>query len=395
MGVQWPLPNVPKHQIVDFDYFRVEPQDGDLHAGWQRLHDGPDLFYTPLNGGHWVATRAEDIFEIYRDHERFSNHGVAMIREQHGPLFIPGQIDPPLHGAFRTVLNPELSPKRVKFLEDRSRELTAHLIDRLLEQRGCEFHEEVAERIPIYNFLTFLSLPIEDAAILLPDVAVIGRSADMAEFARSLDNIRRYVTARIEERLAVPTDDFIGRLVRAEVDGRPINREEMLVTTLNVMLGGLDTVTASMGFYINFLARHQSHREQLLNDPSLIPEAVEELARRHGIFNTGRLIKEDCEFRGQALRKNDLILVPTVLHNVDERRFPNALEVDFQRKDKNHLTFGVGIHRCLGSNFARMQLRILLEEWLRRIPDFWIAPGEHAQFKSGRANAVTHLPIVW
>ena len=395
MSVQWPLPDLPDDKIIAFDYFKVEPVDGDLHAGWQKCHDMPDLFYTPLNGGHWVATRAADIFDIYRDHERFSNHGVAMMRETHGPLFIPGQIDPPLHTAFRTALNPELSPKRVRALEEQSRGLMRGIIDELTPKNGCEFHEAVAERIPIYNFLNFLNLPQEDALVLLPDVSVIGRSSDMAAFARSLEAIRGYVNARIEERLATRMDDFIGRLVHTTVDGRPIEREEMLVTTLNVMLGGLDTVTASMGFFMNFLAKHSGHRRMLVRDPSLIPEAVEELLRRHGIFNTGRLVLQDCEFNGVKLRQNDLILIPTVLHNVDERRFPDPLTVDFKRQDKNHLTFGVGIHRCLGSNFARMQLNILLEEWLARIPEFWIAPGGHTTFQSGRANAVLELPLAW
>jgi cytochrome P450 len=395
MTVQWPVPKLPSDRLIAFDYFKVEPEDGDLHAGWARCHRGPDIFYTPLNGGHWVATRAEDIFDVFRDPERFSNHGVAMIREQHGPLFIPGQIDPPLHTAFRTVLNPELSPKRVKTLEDRSRELICALLDEIAPTGGCEFHEAVAERIPIYSFLNFMNLPIEDAALLLPDVAVIGRSSDMEAFAGSLASIRAYVDARIEERLRVRADDFIGRLVHAQVDGRPIERDEMLVTTLNVMLGGLDTVTASMGFFMNFLARNPGHRHQLTKDPGLIPEAVEELLRRHGIFNTGRLVTRDIDFKGQHLRKDDLILVPTALHNLDERRFPNPLEVDFHRKDKNHLTFGVGIHRCLGSNFARMQLRILLEEWLNRIPEFGISAGGTTTFQSGRANAVMHLPLAW
>jgi len=395
MTVQWPLPDLPAERIIPFDYFKIEPVEGDLHAGWHKCHEMPDLFYTPLNGGHWVATRAADIFDIFRDHERFSSHGVAMMRETHGPLFIPGQIDPPLHTAFRTALNPELSPKRVRALEDQSRALMRSIIDDLVPHQGCEFHEAVAERIPIYNFLNFLNLPQEDALILLPDVSVIGRSSDMAAFARALEAIRGYVNARIEERLATRVDDFIGRLVHTTVDGRPIEREEMLVTTLNVMLGGLDTVTASMGFFMNFLARHADHRQMLVDDPTLIPEAVEELLRRHGIFNTGRLVLQDCDFNGVKLRQNDLILIPTVLHNVDERRFPEPLVVDFKRHDKNHLTFGVGIHRCLGSNFARMQLNILLEEWLTRIPEFWIASGAQTTFQSGRANAVLELPLAW
>jgi cytochrome P450 len=179
------------------------------------------------------------------------------------------------------------------------------------------------------------------------------------------------------------------------VCGRPITRDEIRVTTLNVLLGGLDTVTASMSFFLNFLSKNPSHRQVLIEQPELIPEAIEELLRRHGIFNTGRLVQEECELGGVTLRKNDLILIPTALHNLDERRFPDPLTVDFRRADKNHLTFGVGIHRCLGSNFARAQLKIVLEEWLARIPDFAPKAGTTARVQSGRANTVTELMLSW
>jgi len=218
----------------------------------------------------------------------------------------------------------------------------------------------------------------------------------MEAFAAALQELHAYVDARIEEREQTPTDDFIGRLARADIDGRSITREECRITVLNVMLGGLDTVTGSMGFFMNFLARNPGHRRQLIENPEIIPGAIEELLRRHGIFNTGRLVKEECEFGGVTLRKNDLILLPGTLHNLDERRFPDPLEVDFDRPDRgHHATFGFGIHRCLGSNIARAQLRIMLEEWLERIPDFRIGGNGNTEFSSGRANMVTHLPLAW
>lgn len=391
----WPLPAIADALIVPFDMFAVEPIDGDLHAGWHRWHDAPDLFYTPLNGGHWVATRAADIYDIFRDNERFSNSGVALIRNREGTRFIPGEVDPPVHSAFRKVLNPETSPRRVSEMEASSRARCRGIIDTLIDADGCEFHEAVAERLPIYNFLTFMRLPVEDAEVLLPLAGAVTGASDMETVAAAIGGLHAYVDARMDERLKVPVDDFIGRLVQADIDGRPITREECRVTILNVMLGGLDTVTGSMGFFFNFLARNPAHRRQLIDDPALIPEAIEELLRRHGIFNTGRLVKQDCELHGLKLRENDLILLPTALHNLDERRFPDPLRVDFHREDRNHLTFGVGIHRCLGSSIARSQLRILLDEWLRRIPDFSIPVGEKATMRSGRSNSVTRLPLEW
>jgi cytochrome P450 len=395
MTSEWPLPQVADDLILDFDLFNIQPVDGDFYAGWRRWQEGPPIFYTPHNSGHWVATRAEDIFAIARDNVRFSNHGVALFRESHGPRFIPGELDPPVHTAFRNILNPELTPRRVRELEDGARALAIEVITPLVEQGECEFREAVSLRMPIYNFLNFLKLPREDAEELLESADTIARDTDMTRFAAAIGAISAYIEARIDEREHEPKDDFIGRLVRAEVDGRKVTRDEVRVTTLNVLLGGLDTVTASMSFFMNFLAENPGHRRQLVEDKDLIPEAIEELLRRHGIFNTGRLVTEDCEFGGVPLRKNDLILIPGALHNLDERRFADPMTVDFQRADKNHLTFGVGIHRCLGSNFARAQLRILLEEWLARIPEFEIKPGTKTKFKSGRANTVVALSLSW
>jgi len=391
----WPLPDIDVDLIIDFDIFDVKPVDGDLHAGFHQLHSGPDVFYTPKNGGYWVLTRADDIFDVMRDHERFSNHGVALMREREGVRFIPGEIDPPIHTAFRKVLNPETSPKRVREFEDSSRQLCIKLIEDLRDKGGCEFRSAISEVMPIYNFLFFMNLPLEHAAILLPPASVIGRERDLEVFAAAMEKVRAYVIERIEERQAEPRNDFISHILAAEIDGRPISREEAVVTILNVMLGGLDTVTGAMGFSFNYLARNPAERRKLVERPELIPEAIEELLRRHGIFNTGRLVVEDCEFKGMSFRKNDLVLISSALHNLDDRRFPDPMKVDFDRKDGAHLTFGVGIHRCLGSNIARAQLRILLEEWLKRIPDFEIAPNKEVKVQSGRSNTVVELPLVW
>ncbi|WP_198351075.1 cytochrome P450 [Flavisphingomonas formosensis] len=396
MATAWPLPDVPTDQILDFDFFQVEPVDGDLHAGYHRYHDGPPLFYTPHNGGHWVATRAELIYEIFRDYDRFSNRGIALFRDPGDePHFIPGELDPPIHGGFRTHLNPELSPRRVRAFQDRARELTRELIEDVAAKGSCEFQVAIGTRMPIYNYLAFIGLPLEDADLLLEHVEIIGRSADFQAFQAALGFVQDYLADQIAQRRRTPVDDFLGRLAFARIGDREITSHEAKVTALNVVLGGLDTVTASMGFFMNFLARNPGHRRQLLDDRDLIPEAMEELLRRHGIFNTARLVREDVDFHGTLLRKNDLVMVPTTLYNLDPARFERPLDVDFRRPDKNHMTFAVGIHRCLGSNFARIQLQVLLEEWLKRIPDFAIAPGAETVMKSGRTNSVMELPLVW
>jgi len=390
-----PLPDVPKELIVDFDFFGVKPVDGDLHVGWKALHDGPEIFYTPRNSGHWVVTRARDIDAIFRDHDNFSNAGVAMSREPREMLLAPGEIDPPLHTAYRTLLNPWFGPKPMRALEDEARRLASELIDGFLAQGQCEFRESFSHRMPIYVFLSLMKLPLEDSEALVPAADLLSRDPDPASFLAAMQAMMDYLHGRIAERAAHPRDDFISAMLVGDADGQRLKPQEVLSLSANVMFGGLDTVTSTMGFFMNFLARHPDHVRQLVDDPALIPAAVDELLRRHAIANFGRMVKKDMDYGGVPMRAGDLVLVPTALYNLDERRFPDPMTVDFKRVDKAHFNFGGGIHRCLGLHLARLELRVMLEEWLARIPAFRITEGEQIRANSGRINAMSYLPLSW
>jgi cytochrome P450 len=388
-------PAIAPELLRDFDYFAVPAIDGDLHRGWKALHEGPDIFYTPRNGGHWVFTRAADINAAWLDHERFSNKGVAMSREERELALYPGEADPPQHAGYRALLQPFFSQKAVYAFETRLRALTCSLIEELVARGGCEFQAEFARRMPIYIFLTMMDLPLEHAAALLPAAEWLTRDSDPESFLRAMRTMMGYLQERIVERRKSAGEDFISRLLAAQIDSRPLREGEVLGLTANVMFGGLDTVVSSMGFFMNFLARHAEHRQQLLADPALITVAVEELLRRHGIANFGRMVARDCEFGGLPLRGGDLVLLPAALYNLDERQFADPLTVDFHRSLKHHMGFGTGIHRCLGAQLARLELRVLLQEWLPRIPEFWIADPQAVIVKSGRINGVHALPLRW
>src|SRR6202047_4437382 len=388
-------PPIASHLIVDFDFFAVEAIDGDLHQGWKSLHAGPGIFYTPRNGGHWVFTRAADIGAAWLDHDRFSNKGVTMSREEREMQLFPGEADPPQHRPYPALLQTFFSQKAVHILEDKMRDLTRSLIDELIERRGCDFQADVSRRMPIYIFLAMMELPLAHAAALLPAADCLTRDADPESFLRAMHAMMGYLQQRIAERETNPGGDFIGRLLTAHIDGRAVTRHEVLSLTANVMFGGLDTVVSSMGFFMNFLGRHAAHCRQLVDEPTLIPDAVEELLRRHGISNFGRMIARDFGFKGLPMREGDLVLLPAALYNLDERKFADPMTVDFRRPVKHHMGFGTGIHRCLGAQLARLELRVLLQEWLPRIPDFWIADPEAVIVKSGRINGVKALPLRW
>jgi len=159
---------------------------------------------------------------------------------------------------------------------------------------------------------------------------------------------------------------------------------------------GLDTVSSGMGFMARFLAESPAHRRQLVEDPSLIPNAVEEMLRRFGVSTPSRQVSQDLEVAGVAMKAGDMVLMPVTLYGLDERVYPDPLSVDFRRKDASFsLVFGTGVHRCIGSFLARLELRIFLETWLERIPDFSIAPGQKPRARAGVVNSMLSLPLAW
>lgn len=213
-----PLPSVSPAQLVDFDFFRVRPIDSDLHLGWKRLHDGPDIFYTPRNGGHWVVARAQDIDRILRDHENFSNAGVAMSRDQREMLLAPGEVDPPEHTAYRSLLNPWFGPKPIRAMEEEARTLAAGLIDGFSARGGCEFRSEFAQRMPIMVFLSLMKLPMQDAEALLPAADLLTRDPDPQSFHGASNTMMGYLQQRIAERKAAPKDDLISHLLACDIE---------------------------------------------------------------------------------------------------------------------------------------------------------------------------------
>jgi cytochrome P450 len=199
----------------------------------------------------------------------------------------------------------------------------------------------------------------------------------------------------ISERRRAPADDIISVLLGSEVDGRLMNDEEVLDTCFLLFMAGLDTVTASLGFMFKFLAENPEHRRQLVEDPSIAPAAVEELVRVHAVVNPTRTVIQDTELCGVRLRKGQRILLSTALATRDPDAYGDALTVRFDRKPNNHIAFGAGPHRCLGSHLARKELQIALVEWHRRIPDYRVAAAPTIKAHAGGVLGIDVLPLEW
>ncbi|HSV44178.1 MAG TPA: cytochrome P450 [Ramlibacter sp.] len=390
--------HVPAHLVHDVDPYRLEGGAQDAHAAWKQVQQAtPDIYYTPRYGGYWVLNRASLLSEVWPDHERFASSGAIAIPPMPPglPLQAPIAIDPPEHHYFRHPIALALSPRRIQDYGVQARALAIELIEGFRAKGECDFVQDFAMHLPMTIFMHMVDLPMEDRAWLISRTEVMTRSGDPVQKGQCYQEILGYLGKWIHQRREQPGTDLISEVLKIRVGDRPITDSEALGECSIILFGGLDTVAATMGFCARFLAEHPEHRRQLIDDPSLIPAAVEELLRRHSIPMVSRRVTRDLELGGVQMKAGDLVILETCLHSLDERAWPEPMKVDFQRRTQDHMAFGKGIHKCPGANLARAELRIFIEEWLLRIPDFQIKPGEAPVTANGAVMGMIRLPLVW
>jgi cytochrome P450 len=389
--------NVPEALVRRFDIFTTGALDGDYQRDLETLRETmPPLFWTPCNGGHWVALNACDVDVILNDPTRFSNRNLRVPKWANAnPPLKPLQLDPPDHTKYRALLMPAMSPKAVAALAVGARRLAIELIDGFRSRGSCEFVSDFAEHLPIAIFMAMVDLPVADRERLLGVARGVVRPDTPEHRMASLVELREYGMAKLRERRETPGTDLISDLGRATIDGRLLDDDELGGMLTLLLLAGLDTVASMLSYFALFLARHPEHRRQLIAKPALIPNAVEELLRRYGISVIGREVAADIDFAGVRLKEGDMMVTSVSLGNLDPALMPDPLEVDFTRKSPRHVTFGGGPHRCMGSMLARAELRIFLEEWLPRIPDFEVDPQAQLETTVGAVATIQRLPLVW
>ncbi|MBB5498665.1 cytochrome P450 [Paraburkholderia sp. MM5384-R2] len=395
----WPVPgHVPRELIRDVDIYRMPGASTDVHAAWAHVAaTEPPVFYTPRHGGYWVLNRAELIAEAFGDHERFASSGAISIPPlpEQVPPQLPIMADPPEHRYFRLPLNLAVSPKRLAALSEMARALAIELIEGFRPFGRCEFVQDFAMHLPMTIFLYLVDLPLKDRAWLISQVEVMPRAEDEAARIQAYNNIIGYLEGWLEKRAAEPGEDLISRILQVKIGDRPITRQEALSEAALSLFGGLDTVASTMGLVARFLAENPDYRKQLIDEPGLIPNAVEELLRRWAIPSVARRVTQNLEFGGVKMKRGDLLILTTSLHGLDPHFWENAREVDFRRPLANLMTFGRGVHKCPGALLARAELRIFLEEWLRRIPDFSIDPQDPPVTAGGNVIGMLRLPLAW
>ena len=355
---------------------------------------------SPMGGKVAVVGKHEDVLTVLRTPEIFSSMDEAVHIGRVRPL-IPLQIDPPEHSKYRKLLDPLFAPKRVAELEAGTRKLMSDLVDSVVNEKRINFHLRVAEPFPSTVFLQLLGLPVErakefidlkDGIIRPPETEPTARQASVNATGQKIYAVlEEVVDARIKE----PKSDFVSSFLAGEVDGEKLTREDVIDICYLFFLAGLDTVTASVDCMISYFARNPEKRQQIVDDPSLIPGAVEELLRWESpVQGVARIATQDTVLNGCPISKGMMVSPLLGSANNDEAFWSGADTIDFRRPENKHLAFGGGVHRCLGSHLARLELRIALEEWHKRVPNYRIPEGVELMYSNG-LRAIDNLELEW
>jgi cytochrome P450 len=387
------------------DQYTAEPtgalRDGvaDAFIDLRALHDGPRV----LRDETGVTVIAmEDILHVTKRRDVHSMEPEMMALAAGfmgaGRPLIPLMLDGEEHTKYRKLLDPLFAPKEVAKIEPQVRNLCNELIDRFAGEGQVDFFTAFCEPLPSQIFLTLLGLPLEDLDFLQWFKDGIIRPKDDEHRSTASPRMVEYIEREHDRRAALehPGDDLFGGFMQAEVEGHRLTREDVVDIVFLLVLAGLDTVTASLSCMVDWLARNPDRRQQLIDDPTRWPTAIEELMRvETPVVAGGRYATADFEVGGQQVRAGDNIRVLWAAANLDESQFANPTEVDFERPANKHIAFASGFHRCLGSHLARMELRVALETLHARIPDYRLDPAAPPGYNNGPIRNVDPLPLLF
>jgi cytochrome P450 len=369
---------------------------------WDELRSSCPVASTTRRGKAWLPTRYADVTAIAHDTTTFSSNDVAVVAvvetEEEYQLAYglpPITSDPPLHTWTRRLLLPWFSHKRVEEYEALTSKVCSSLIEGFIDAGRADAAMDYAQQIPVRVIAHILGVPEE-----MSD-AFTGWVRDSLEFSDDPERRRRgnygigeFLWRKLEERKLEPGDDLLSSLLTARVDGERVEDSIVLGMAMLTLIAGIDTTWSAIGASLWHLATHDADRQQLVDHPELMGTAVEELLRAYSPVTMAREVTVDTEVSGCPVRAGDKMLMNFPAANRDPEVFDRADEVVLDREANRHVAFGSGIHRCAGSNLARMELRVALEQWLARIPYFHLAAGEPVTWAGGQVRGPRSIPVV-
>ena len=383
------------YDVYDPDYVR------DPFPIWDDLRQRCPVAHTERWGGSWLPTRYDDVVAIAHDVERFSSSEILVAPPvedgpEDGIKAPPITSDPPEHHWARRLILPAFSPRTVARYEVYSRDLCRRLAGGIAEAGRGDAAEGYAQQIPVRVIARMLGVDesrADEFTGWVRGVLEFG-ATDPERRKTAREAIIGFFVEQVEDRKQSPKDDLLTELLAAEVDGKPVPEHHVLGTCQLILIAGIDTTWSAIGSALWHLATHPEDRARLVAEPELMATAVEELLRAYAPVTMARLVTGDVEVGGACIHAGDKVLMAFPAANRDPAVFPRADEVVLDRAENRHVAFGVGIHRCAGSNLARMELRVALEEWLATIPEFRLADDDEVTWAGGQVRGPRHLPVL-
>ncbi len=395
-----PPAHVPPELVYDFAFYADPNPLGGPHAMHLALNDraAPDVFYTLSDGGHWVIKSRELVEQVMRTPEVFSSnraspHFETLIGRIETP---PQDMDPPDHMPHRLILMRFLGPKQIRQIEPQIRALMVELIDAVVEQGRCDFVKAVSIPYPAKTFMRMMQWDLRRYVDFQRWAAGIINAPTPLHALPHFMRMSWFLRGMLRARMRTPGDDPMSMLLAAEVGGKRLTPKLVHKICNLLFLGGLDTVTTGLSFIAWHLATNPEHQRLLREHPERINSAMEELLRRYAFVNLPRRVAKDAEFHGVRMKQDDYVICSITAASNDERALNGPSGIDFDRKGApTLLAFNTGPHTCAGANLARLEIRIFLEEWLARVPEFRLAEGHAPRTKSTPLFGMESLQLVW
>ncbi|MFE2429286.1 cytochrome P450 [Streptomyces sp. NPDC059373] len=378
-----------EHDFDGYDIFSSDFKE-DPHAVWAAMRAaGCPVAHSDEWGGSWMPVSYDDIRNIARDGARFSSRAVEVAGplESAGGLYLPPLTsDPPAHKPHRDILMPYFLPARIAEFEPFIRDQARGLVEGLAARGGGDVVDDFAQHLTIAVLTKMLGVPpgeqFTDWVIRMIRVG----PKDQAVRAQAVDEILAYLGGLLDEREAEPRNDLISYLAAVDLDGEPLSRKHKIGAAFLVLLAGADTTWSAISASLWHLASHDDDRRRLVADPGLLDTATEEFLRVYAPVSVGRIATEDVKLHDRSIAAGERVLLAFGAANRDPEVFEDPDEIRIDRARNRHLTFGSGGHRCLGSNLARLELRVTLQEWLRAMPDFHLTDPDSVVWSGGQTR---------
>jgi len=388
---------------TDFDVLSPE-YVADPYRIWDELRSACPVAHTDRRGSTWLPTRYQDVVDLAHDVGHFSSTEISVIPFRGDPPDEPVLVyglppisaDPPLHTWTRRLLLPWFSHARVEGYEAMTRALCAELLDGFVAAGSADAARDYAQQIPVRVIASILGVPASLSDRFTEWVRDVLEFADDPERrAHGVEGLIGFFVEEVTKRQTEPGDDLLSDLLHSEFEGQAVDPRLVLGVAALVLIAGVDTTWSAIGSSLWHLATHPEDRQRLASDPEAMPLALEELLRAYSPVTMARVVTEDIEFAGCPMKAGDKVLMNFPAANRDPEAFENPDRVELGRQLNRHVAFGSGIHRCAGSNLARMELRVALEQWLVRIPDFHLADGAEVTWAGGQVRGPRQLPVAF